>query len=96
MSAATAFRDFLDGAFDALAKGEAGDCERRAKAISALVRAERDVADYLTQAAAAAENDDDDAILAELERRLDLFNRALQAGRSDEELAAIAATGVGP
>lgn len=88
-----AFRSFLDEAHAALQSGEAQDSERRAKAISALVRAEREVAEYLNEVRAATEDSDHDALRAELQRRLSLFAEASRAGGSAELLAQIAATG---
>ncbi|MEQ1817349.1 MAG: hypothetical protein ABL871_01970 [Terricaulis sp.] len=96
MSTAAAFRSYLDAAHAALNGGEAVDCERLAKAISVLVRAERDVAGYLSELRTASENDDEDAVLAELRRRLDLFSAAVEAGHPDKVLADIAQTGVAP
>lgn len=93
MTTPAAFRAFLDQAHTALNGDDAQDGERRAKAISALVRAERDVAEYLSEQRAATENDDHEAIRAELQRRLALFADADRAGRPPEELARIAATG---
>lgn len=96
MNTAAAFRAYLDAAHAALNGGEAVDCERLAKAIVGLVRAERDVAEFLSECRTADENDDEDAICAELERRLDLFAGAVEAEHSDEALAQIAETGVAP
>ncbi len=95
MSTAAAFRSYLDAAHKALNGGEAVDCERLAKAISVLVRAERDVAEYLTELQTADERYDEDALRAELLRRLRLFAEAAASGSSDGELAAIARTGLG-
>ena len=94
MSTAAAFRAFLDQAHVALNGDNAQDAERRAKAISALVRAERDVAEYLSELRAAHELDDEDALRAELHRRLALFADADRAGHPREVLARIAQTGV--
>ncbi|MEQ1810684.1 MAG: hypothetical protein ABL889_12205 [Terricaulis sp.] len=96
MNTAAAFRTYLNAAHAALNGGEAVDCERLAKAISLLIRAERDVAEYLSECRTASENDDEDAIRAELERRLAIFAAAVEAGHSDESLAQIAQTGVAP
>lgn len=90
---AAAFRTFLDQAHAALNGADALDAERRAKAVSALVRAERDVAEYLSELRAASENDNEDAIRAELQRRLAAFAEADRAGHPPEILAGIAATG---
>ena len=93
MSTATAFRAFLNQVHNALNAGEAQDAERLGKAISALVRAERDVAEYLMELRTASENDDHTAIRAELHRRLARFADADRAGSPRDVLAAIAATG---
>jgi hypothetical protein len=93
---AAAFRAFLDEAHAALNGADAQgaqDAERRAKAVSALVRAERDVAEYLSELRAASENDNEDAISAELQRRLAAFADADRAGHPPEILASIATTG---
>lgn len=90
---AATLRKMLDGAQAALTDGDAADSERLAKAISALVKAERDVAEFLNQEHTAALNDDEDACRAELLRRLALFDRAEKAGAPDDVLARIAATG---
>jgi hypothetical protein len=89
----TTFRTMLDGARTALNVGDAADSERRAKAVSALVRAERDVAEFLNEARATGLEDDEDACRQELQRRLSRFIEADEAGASLEVLARIAATG---
>lgn len=93
MTAATTFRAFLEGAHGALNSGDAQDGDRRAKAISAIVRAERDVAEYLSELRSATENDNHDALRAELQRRLALFADADRRGCPPETLAQIATTG---
>lgn len=93
MSTAAVFRTYLDGARAALNGAEAADAERVAKAISALVRAERDVAEFLFELRSASENDDPEAIRAELQRRLALLADADRAGSPAEVLTQIAATG---
>ena len=90
------FRAMLDGARTALNGGDAVDSERRAKAVSALVRAERDVAEYLNEARTTSFEDDEDACREELQRRLSQFIEADEAGASLEVLARIAATGSAP
>lgn len=89
----TTFRAMLDAAQTALNGGDAADGERRAKAVSALVRAERDVAEFLNEARAANLEYDEDACREELQRRLSEFIEADEAGASLEVLARIAATG---
>lgn len=87
------FRAMLEGARTALNGGDAADSERRAKAVSALVRAERDVAEFLNEVRATRLEDDEDACREELQRRLAKFIAADEAGASLEVLASIAATG---
>ena len=94
MSTAAAFRSYLDAAHAALNGGDAVDCERLAKAISMLVRAERDVSEHLTALQTVNERHDEDALRTELLRRLSLFANAAAAGADDAALAAIASTGV--
>lgn len=69
-----AWLDALRGELDAvrrdLASGEAVDAERRAKAVSAFVRAARDLSDLETQARTAPKETDKDDVVADLERRL--------------------------
>ena len=66
--AVAALQKSLTEAGAALTSGDAADAERRAKAITALVRAERDVAEFAT-AATSLENDDEE-LCADLRRRL--------------------------
>lgn len=87
-------RNILDGAAAALGVGEAADAERRAKAISALVRAERDVAQFLAEQGALAPDADDEELCAELRRRLARFVEAERSGAPDEVLERIATEGV--
>lgn len=87
-------REQLGVAQAALAQGDAAGAERQAKAISALVRAVRDVAELESLARAEEPEDDVEAIRAELRRRIALFVAADQAGASDEQLARIAREGV--
>jgi hypothetical protein len=87
------FRSMLNGAQTALNSGDAADSERRAKAVSAIVKAERDVAEFLVEQRTAAWEDDDEACRAELRRRLSVFADASRAGAPPEVLARIAATG---
>ncbi|MEZ5972996.1 MAG: hypothetical protein R3C31_14390 [Hyphomonadaceae bacterium] len=96
MSTATAFRTYLDAVHAVLNGGDALDAERVAKAISVLVRAERDVAEFMSEARSAGEHDESEAIRAELQRRLALLADADRAGSGGEVLAAIAATGSAP
>ncbi len=92
MDAAAALRRYLEDAHAALARGEAADAERHAKAVSALVRAEREAAEFVVERQSATE-DDDEHMRAELRRRLALYAQADVAGASHETLARIALSG---
>ncbi len=84
----------LDEAAASLNEGEAADAERQAKAISALVRAERDVAQFLVEQSALAPEQDDEELRAELRRRLARFVEAERAGAPDAVLERIATEAV--
>jgi hypothetical protein len=84
----------LTGASLALASGDAADAERRAKAITALVRAEREVAELVTSATD-LENDDDE-LCDELLRRLVRYAEADRQGAPVETLERIAVGSIGP
>lgn len=88
-------RDQLGVAQAALADGDAAGAERQAKAISALVRAARDLAELESLARAEEPEEDVEALRAEFRRRIALFVAADQAGASDEQLVRIAREGVG-
>ncbi len=90
MDPAAALRDILAKAQAALATGDACEVERRAKAVSALVRAERDVAEF---ARALPPEQDEEALRAELRRRLALFVEADLADAPPEVLERIALEG---
>jgi hypothetical protein len=77
------FRRLLASAEAALVDGDAAIGERLAKAVSALVRAERDVAEFLT-AQAAQDPEDDEAIRAELLGRIRRLAEAEQAEAPDD------------
>jgi hypothetical protein len=89
MTNEAAYRGYLEKVHAALDKGDAADGERLAKAVTALVRAERDVAEYLREAA--SEDDDPDAIRAELQSR---FARFIDAG-ADHGVPGVPAAGIG-
>jgi hypothetical protein len=89
MDVRTGLRALLDEAHGVLAGGDAPDAERRAKAVSALVRAERDVAEFLAAEAANAETDEDTQ-RAELLGRIARLVEADHAGAPDEVLERIA------
>lgn len=86
-----AFRTFLDEARAALAQGDPSEAERRAKAISAIARAERDVAELLAAARRQPPEENDEYYRAELRRRLARFVEAERAGAPAEVLERIAA-----
>ena len=90
---AVALRQLMDEALDKLAGGEPAEAERCARAVSALVRAERDLAEFEAANADLME-DDDEARRAELRRRLTLFAEADRAGATPEVLERIALTGL--
>jgi hypothetical protein len=91
--AAAALRKCLSEANASLTNGDAADAERRAKAISALVRAERDVAEMAGAAAPSTENDDE-KLCAELLRRLVRYAEADREGASADVLERIATEGL--
>lgn len=86
----------LDNAAGALKSGDAADAERRAKAISALVRAQREVAEYVAAERARAPEEDEEALRAELRRRLARYVDADRAGASPELLQRIGTTASAP
>jgi hypothetical protein len=85
MSAAEALRALLDEAYAAMRDGEAAEAERRARAVSALIRAEKELAEL--EAAQEQEPEDNaDAIRADLLGRLHRLVAAYREGASVEEL----------
>ena len=88
----TALRRLMDQALDKLSGGDAAQAERCAKAVSALVRAERDLAELEASRAGLME-DDEESRRAELRRRLALLAQADNAGACPEVLERIALTG---
>ena len=91
----TGLRRSLNAAHDALAGGEAGDAERRAKAVTALVRAERDLAELMGAAGDDTETDEE-AMRAELLSRITRLVEAEHAGAPDEVLERIASGAAAP
>lgn len=89
MDGGTGLRRLLDGAHAALAAGDAGEAEHRAKAVSALLRAERDLAEYEASRAASPE-DDDEALRAEIRSRIARFVDADRRGAPAEVLERLA------
>lgn len=90
MDAAETLRELLQSAHHALREGEAAEAERRAKAVTAIVRAERDVADYLADLAQQAPEVDEDALRAEFIGRLRRLAEAERSGMPDHVLEQIA------
>jgi hypothetical protein len=82
----------MDEAIEKLEGGDPAEAERSAKAVSALVRAERDLGE-LEAAAALVMEDDEESRRAELRRRLALFVEADLAGATPDALERIALTG---
>lgn len=87
---AAALQALLQQAEAALQAGDAQTVERRARAVSALVRAQRDVAEF---ARALPPEEDEEALRAELRRRLALFVEADLADAPAEVLERIALEG---
>jgi hypothetical protein len=88
--AAAVLQAALSRARDTLLHGDPVEAERSAKALSALVKAEREVAEFF---AAAQPEEDDEATRAELRRRLAAFVEADLAGAPDAVLERIALAG---
>jgi hypothetical protein len=90
--AVAALRKSLLGASEALTSGDAAEAEHRAKAISALVRAEREVAEFAT--AATGLDNDDEELCADLLRRLVRYTEADRQDAPPEVLERIATEGL--
>ena len=88
MRSETQLRAWLDQAHAAFAAGEVAEAERCAKAVSALVRAEREIAEL--EARAPPEEEDEEALRAELRSRIRRLVDAEGAGAPDEVLERIA------
>jgi hypothetical protein len=91
---AASLRDALADAQAALRHGEAVDAERQAKAVSALVKAARDTAEFEDCIKAQPSEHDVEALRAELRRRLAQFVEADLAGAPPEVLERIALGGL--
>ena len=76
-------RELLNTIRESLAKGDAAEAERRARAVSAIVRAERDVAEFAAAARPAPE-EDAETIRAELRSRFRRLAEAEHAGAPAE------------
>jgi hypothetical protein len=81
----------LEEARRALSDGDAVDAERRARAISAIVRAEHDVAEFLAAAESRTPEEDAEIIRAELRSRFRRLVEAEHAGAPAQVLERIAA-----
>ena len=90
--AVAALQKSLAEAGAVLTGGDAADAERRAKAITALVRAERDVAELAT--AATGSESDDENLCDELLRRLVRYAEADRQDAPPEVLERIALEGL--
>lgn len=90
MAAAETFRALLDRAYQELSGGDAAEAERRARAVSAIVRAERDVAQFIAASAPQAPEEDAESIRAELRRRFRRLVEADRAGAPDDVLERLA------
>jgi hypothetical protein len=90
MNAATGLRGLLDRAHAALADGDAPAAERVARAVSALIRAERELAELEAAARTAAPEEDDEALHAEIRSRIACFVDADRAGAPAEVLERLA------
>jgi hypothetical protein len=75
------------------AGGQAVEAERRAMAVSALVRAERDLAELEAAPQPLSAEDDEDSRRAELRRRLARFVEAERSGAADAVLERFARSG---
>lgn len=94
--AAAALKDALAGAETALRAGGAAEAERAAKAVSALVKAAKDVADLEALARAEPPEEDEDSIRADIRARIRRLAEAQSAGVPDEVLERIAAGDLAP
>jgi hypothetical protein len=91
MPIAEALRALLDAAHAELAGDQPAEAERRAKAVSAIIRAEQDVAAFVAAAAAQAPEEDAESIRAELRSRFRRLVEAEHAGAPAEVLERLAA-----
>ncbi|MBC7767532.1 MAG: hypothetical protein H7124_01960 [Phycisphaerales bacterium] len=91
MNAAESLRALLSEAHKTLVTGEAGEAERQAKAVIAIVRAERDVAEYLAALEAQNTEENEDALRAEIMGRIHRLAAAQCAGAPLAELERLAA-----
>ena len=91
--AVAALKQNLGEAEALLRNGETQEAERCAKAVSALVKAVRDVADLEALARAEPPEEDEEELRAEILGRIRRLVEARNAGAPDEVLEAIASEG---
>lgn len=96
MRTAEALRAMLDQAHAALKDGEAANAEKRAKAVTAIVRAERDVAEFLAETAATTLEEDEEHLRAELRSRLRRLVDGIRDGAPDDVLRGLRGEGSAP
>jgi hypothetical protein len=96
IEAAEAFKQMLIDAEVVLRAGDTQEGERRAKAVSALVKAVRDVAELEAFARAQPPEDDEQALRAEFLGRIRRLAEAQRLGAPDEVLERIAGEGAAP
>lgn len=89
---AAALRSIIDAALARLVIGDAAEAERSVKAVSALVRAERELAEFEAASVASNSDGDNEASSAELRRRLALYVESVRAGAVPKVLERIATT----
>ncbi|HRK64388.1 MAG TPA: hypothetical protein PLN53_08325 [Terricaulis sp.] len=94
--AVAALKQNLTEAEALLRNGETQEAERCAKAVSALVKAARDVADLEVLARAQPPEKDEEALRAEIMGRLRRLAAARDSGAPDDVLAAIASGAAQP
>jgi hypothetical protein len=95
MNLNTSLRASLDQAHAALEAGDADEAALRAKAVLALARAEREVAE-LKSALTFPQEEDEEAIRAELRSRIRRLVDAQESGAADDELERIASGAIAP
>lgn len=89
MNAAGMLRALVAKAHQKLRAGDAVEAERHAKAVSAIVRAERDVAEYVAASEAQQDEDHEQVLRAEFMERL----QRLAAARRTADAAGCADAG---
>jgi len=95
MDAAETLRRLLAEAHERLRLGEPMEAERSAKAVRALIGAERDVAEYAAELATNRPDDDEEFLQTEFMGRLRRLAAAVDEGLPVEVLDQIAAGRIG-